>query len=111
MMTPELPKEPKKLFDPESLDIGTPECTPDQIEMMRKVVRRAAAARIIKGGGKVAPPEAKGVVCDIDVRGTKPIAQSSRRVQKLLDKLYELLKGLLTAGLMVPSNSRWALPS
>ncbi|KAE8952932.1 hypothetical protein PR001_g33091, partial [Phytophthora rubi] len=61
--------------------------------------------------GNALPPPAYGVVCDIDVQGHAPIKQRARRVPlKHLEKLYELLKGLLKAGLVAFSNSPWASP-
>ncbi|GMF57254.1 unnamed protein product [Phytophthora fragariaefolia] len=47
----------------------------------------------------------------LDYGGHKPIKQRDRRVPlKHLKKLYELLKGLLKAGLIAFSNSPWASP-
>ncbi|KAE8887178.1 hypothetical protein PF010_g3905 [Phytophthora fragariae] len=61
--------------------------------------------------GNALPPPAYGVVCDIDVQDHDPIKQRARRVPlKHLEKLYELLKGLLKAGLVAFSNSPWASP-
>ena len=61
--------------------------------------------------GNALPPPARGVVCDIDVAGHQPVAQRARRVPpELLGKLYELLKGLLSAGLIRHSDSPWASP-
>ncbi|KAG3077052.1 hypothetical protein PI125_g21369 [Phytophthora idaei] len=52
---------------------------------------------------------AYGVVCDIDVQGHPPIKQRARRVPlRYLQKLYELLKGLLKAGLIAYSDYPWA---
>ncbi|POM72383.1 Hypothetical protein PHPALM_10906 [Phytophthora palmivora] len=51
--------------------------------------------------GNALPPPAYGVVCDIDVQGHAPIKQRARRTPlRFLGKLYELLKGLLRAGLI-----------
>ncbi|GMF63296.1 unnamed protein product [Phytophthora fragariaefolia] len=63
--------------------------------------------------GYALPPPAYGAICDIDVQGHKPIKQRARRVPLKLEhlkKLYELLKGLLKAGLTAFSNSPWASP-
>ncbi|GMF58164.1 unnamed protein product [Phytophthora fragariaefolia] len=61
--------------------------------------------------GNALPPPAYGTICDIDVQGHQPIKQRARRVPlKHLKKLYELLKGLLKAGLIAFSNSPWASP-
>ncbi|KAE8893788.1 hypothetical protein PF007_g27815 [Phytophthora fragariae] len=67
--------------------------------------------RIMISSGNALPPHAYGVVCDIDVKGHAPIKQRARRVPlRHLRKLYELLKGLLKAGLVAFSDSPWALP-
>ncbi|KAE9082143.1 hypothetical protein PF007_g22388 [Phytophthora fragariae] len=61
--------------------------------------------------GNALPPPAYGVVCDIDVQGHPPIKQKARRTPlRFLGKLYELLKGLLTARLVSFSDSPWASP-
>ena len=63
------------------------------------------------GDGNALPPPARGVVCDIDVGDTAPIAQKPRRIpEHQLVKVYELLKKLLLAGLIVFSKSPWASP-
>ena len=50
-------------------------------------------------------------VCDIDVGDHPPVAQRARRLPlNILAKLYELLKGLLRAKLIVVSKSPWASP-
>ncbi|OWY90176.1 hypothetical protein PHMEG_00041818 [Phytophthora megakarya] len=65
--------------------------------------------RISSGNGL--PPPAYGVVCDIDVNNHDPIKQRARRIPlRYLQKLYELLKGLLKAGLIAFSDSPWASP-
>ncbi|KAE8951277.1 hypothetical protein PR001_g33793, partial [Phytophthora rubi] len=61
--------------------------------------------------GNALPPPAYGVVCDIDVQGHAPIKQRARRIAlRHLQKLYELLKGLLKADLVAFSDSPWASP-
>ncbi|KAG3060829.1 hypothetical protein PI125_g24829 [Phytophthora idaei] len=66
---------------------------------------------IMIASGNALPPPAYGVVCDIDVQGHPPIKQRARRVPlRHLQKLYELLKGLLKAGLIAFSDSPWASP-
>ncbi|OWZ23627.1 LOW QUALITY PROTEIN: hypothetical protein PHMEG_0001479 [Phytophthora megakarya] len=55
------------------------------------------------------PPPAYGVVGDIDVQGHPPIKQKTRRTPlRYLSKMYELLKGLLLAGLITLSHCPWA---
>ncbi|GMF40704.1 unnamed protein product [Phytophthora fragariaefolia] len=61
--------------------------------------------------GNALPPPAYGVVCDIDVQEHPPIKQKARRIPlRHLKQLYELLKGLLKAGLIAFSDSPWASP-
>ncbi|POM76328.1 Hypothetical protein PHPALM_6441 [Phytophthora palmivora] len=67
--------------------------------------------KIMISSGNALPPPAYGVVCDIDVLGHAPIKQRARRTPlRFLGKLYELLKGLLRAGLITFSDSPWASP-
>ncbi|OWZ07280.1 hypothetical protein PHMEG_00020346 [Phytophthora megakarya] len=55
--------------------------------------------------------ETYGVVCGIDVQGHMPIKQRALWTPlRVLEKLYELLKGLLRAGLITFSDSPWASP-
>ena len=59
--------------------------------------------------GNALPPPAYGAVCDIDVGGHDPIKQRARRIPlRHLKKLYKLLKGLLSAGLIAFSDSPWS---
>ncbi|GMF36165.1 unnamed protein product [Phytophthora fragariaefolia] len=61
--------------------------------------------------GNALPTPAYGVVCDIDVQEHPPIIQKARRIPlRHLQQLYELLKGLLKAGLIAFSDSPWASP-
>ncbi|KAE8993526.1 hypothetical protein PR001_g20647 [Phytophthora rubi] len=81
----------------------------EQYNKLVKVLRRHT--KIMISSGNALPPPAYGVVCDIDVQDHDPIKQRARRVPlKHLEKLYELLKGLLKAGLVAFSNSPWASP-
>ncbi|GMG18272.1 unnamed protein product [Phytophthora fragariaefolia] len=67
--------------------------------------------KIMIASGNALPPPAYGIVCDIDVGGHAPIKQRARRIPlHQLKKLYELLKGLLKAGLIAFSDSPWASP-
>ncbi|GMF17692.1 unnamed protein product [Phytophthora fragariaefolia] len=67
--------------------------------------------RIMISNGNALPPPAYGVVCDIDVQGHPPIKQKAHRIPlRHLKQLYELLKGLLMAGLIAFSDSPWASP-
>ncbi|KAG3203336.1 hypothetical protein PC129_g22924 [Phytophthora cactorum] len=61
--------------------------------------------------GNALPLPAYGVVCDIDTQGHTPNKQRARRVPlRYIGKLYELLRALLRAGLIVFSDSPWASP-
>jgi hypothetical protein len=83
--------------------------TPD--EQARLVAMLQTHEYIMISSGNALPPPAYGVVCDIDVEDHRPIKQRARRTPlKHLKKLYELLKGLLKAGLIAFSNSPWASP-
>ncbi|GMG17673.1 unnamed protein product [Phytophthora fragariaefolia] len=83
--------------------------TPSQRGKLVKALK-AQEGIMIASGNALSPP-AYGTICDIDVQGHKPIKQRARRVPlKHLKKLYELLKGLLKAGLIAFSNSPWASP-
>ncbi|GMF46116.1 unnamed protein product [Phytophthora fragariaefolia] len=65
--------------------------------------------RIMISSGNTLPPPAYGVVSDINVH--PPIKQKSQRIPlRHLEQLYELLKGLLKAGLIAFSDSPWASP-
>ncbi|GMF10181.1 unnamed protein product [Phytophthora lilii] len=82
-----------------------------QDEQQRLIDVLKAHETIMISSGNALPPPAYGVVCDIDVGDHPPIKQRARRVPlRHLRKLYELLKGLLTAGLVAFSDSPWASP-
>ncbi|OWY94498.1 hypothetical protein PHMEG_00035744, partial [Phytophthora megakarya] len=56
---------------------------------------------IMISSGNALPPPVYGMVCDTDVQGHAPIKQRARRIPlRHLQKLSELLKGLLKAGLI-----------
>ncbi|KAE8988582.1 hypothetical protein PR002_g21722 [Phytophthora rubi] len=82
------------------------------LDLQEKVVRVLMEhEKIMISSVNALPPPAYGVVCDIDVQGHPPIKQKARRVPlRHLKKLYELLKGLLKAGLVSFSTSPWASP-
>ncbi|GMF17584.1 unnamed protein product [Phytophthora lilii] len=80
-------------------------------EQRRLIDVLKAHEAIMISSGNALPPPAYGVVCDIDVSNHSPIKQRARRIPlRHLKKLYELLKGLLTAGLVAFSDSPWASP-
>ncbi|KAH9110487.1 hypothetical protein AeMF1_014721 [Aphanomyces euteiches] len=98
--------EPVKIED---LDYGEADQSGEEKEKMRKVLAKYQKYFIQSGNGL--PPAARGAVCDINVKGAKPIAQRARRVRpEHLKQLFELLKGLLDYGLITFSNSPWASP-
>ena len=58
------------------------------------------------GKGNALPPAARGAVCDIDVSGINPVAQRVRPVApKFREKFADLIKGLLSAKIILPSTS------
>ncbi|OWY94464.1 reverse transcriptase [Phytophthora megakarya] len=59
---------------------------------------------------KLQPP-ARGVVCDIDVGESKPVALHARQIAaSFLVKVFELLKKMLEAELIEHSESEWSSP-
>ena len=96
--------------DISTADIGEEgETTPEEVQQLRDVLETHRT--IFLGHGNALPPPARGIVCDIDVGDNKPIAQRSRRIPPhLLEKVFELIKRLLEAGLIEFSDSDWASP-
>ncbi|POM81057.1 Reverse transcriptase [Phytophthora palmivora] len=87
----------------EDLQIGDAKInTQEEIERLVQIIIWKRKHLLI-GKGNALPPAAKGVVCDIDVGNAKPDAQ-------LLRKLYQLIKGLLSARMIRHSTSPWASP-
>ncbi|GMF24245.1 unnamed protein product [Phytophthora fragariaefolia] len=85
--------------------------TLDPIAQLKLVETLRRHEEIMIASGNALPPTACGVVCDIDVRGHAPIKQRARPIPlKYLRRLYDLLKGLLEAGLIAFSSSPWASP-
>ncbi|OWY96041.1 hypothetical protein PHMEG_00033793 [Phytophthora megakarya] len=81
----------------------------DEQRKLAEVLQRHEGIMI--ASGNALPPPAYGVVCDIDVQGHMPIKQRARRTSlRVLEQLYELLKGPLRAGLITFSDSPWASP-
>ncbi|KAE9316802.1 hypothetical protein PF008_g18912 [Phytophthora fragariae] len=90
-------------------NVRHPELSLDPQEKVVRVVKEHE--KIMISSGNTLPPPAYGVVCDIDVQEHPPIKQKARRMPlRHLKKLYELLKGLLKAGLVSFSTSPWASP-
>ena len=90
------------------LDVGELENTKRELKQMKDILWKYK--HVLHKGGSM-PPAAKGVYCDIDVKGHKPVAQRARAVPKhLIPKLYDLLKNLLECKLIQFSVSPWASP-
>ncbi|OWY97520.1 hypothetical protein PHMEG_00031929, partial [Phytophthora megakarya] len=88
-------------------NVENPSFVGDQQRRLDNVLKIHEAIMI--SSGNALPPLAYGAVCDIDVQGHAPIKQRARRIPlRRLLKLYELLKGVLKAGLIAFSDSRWA---
>ncbi|OWZ11380.1 reverse transcriptase [Phytophthora megakarya] len=96
--------------DIEAADVGEPgESTEAQEKQLESILKRHK--KIFLGDGNAAPPPARGVICDLDVGDTRPVAQRPRSVgPHLAIKVYELLKKLLEATLIEHSESPWASP-
>ncbi|OWY98991.1 hypothetical protein PHMEG_00030094 [Phytophthora megakarya] len=78
-------------------NVKNPSFVGDQQRRLDDVLKKHEVIMI--SSGNALPPPAYGVVCDIDVQGHAPIKQRARRILlRHLQKLYELLKGLLKAG-------------
>ncbi|POM60841.1 hypothetical protein PHPALM_30247, partial [Phytophthora palmivora] len=91
-------------------DIGDPTMD-DEEEIERLVQIIWKRKHLLIGKGNALPPAAKGVVCDIDVGNAKPVAQRCRKVAiPFREKLYQLIKGLLSARMIRYSTSPWASP-
>ncbi|POM72983.1 Hypothetical protein PHPALM_10217 [Phytophthora palmivora] len=70
--------------------------TQEEIERLVQIIWKRK--HLLIGKGNALPPPAKGVVCDIDVGNAKPVAQRCRKVAiQFREKLYQLIKGLLSA--------------
>jgi hypothetical protein len=106
---PEFSPDPPPPPDMSTVQIGGEGLSADETQAMRDVLEEYKD--IFISSGNALPKPAKGVVCDIDVGDSAPVAQRARRVPPhLMEKLYELLKGLLRAGLIKHSESQWASP-
>ncbi|OWY96553.1 hypothetical protein PHMEG_00033154, partial [Phytophthora megakarya] len=106
---PDLTEHSVTELDYTALNVKNPSFIGDQQRRLDDVLKKHEA--IMVSSGNALPPPAYGVVCDIDVQGHAPIKQRARRIPlRHLHKLYELLKGLLKAGLIAFSDSPWALP-
>ncbi|GMF52931.1 unnamed protein product [Phytophthora fragariaefolia] len=106
---PDLTVPASTILDYDAPNVQNP--TLDPIAQLNLVATLRRHEEIMIASGNALPPSAYGVVCDIDVRGHAPIKQRARRIPlKYPRKLFELLKGLLDAGLIAFSSSPWASP-
>nr|KAE8924084.1 hypothetical protein PF009_g25678 [Phytophthora fragariae] len=82
----------------EDIQVGDPAVnTAEEIDRLRRLIWRHR--HLLIGKGNALPPAARGIVCDIDVRGAKPIAQRVRKVAPpFREKLSDLIKGLHELG-------------
>ncbi|KAJ0391013.1 hypothetical protein P43SY_010273 [Pythium insidiosum] len=108
-LIPEVPDADRDISI-EDVQVATGEDVPAEwVDRVKQIVWRRK--EYLMGKRNARPPAARGVVCDIDVGDARPIAQRCRRVPpQYSEKLYELIKGLLDAGFIVPSTSPWASP-
>ncbi|OWY98817.1 reverse transcriptase [Phytophthora megakarya] len=109
VMLPEL-SELHPECDIDQADVGVPgETSPEDESRMRAILKRHR--KMFLGDGNAAPAPARGVVCDLDVGGAKPIALRPRSIgPHVAVKVYELLKKLLENNLIEHSESQWASP-
>ncbi|GMF57192.1 unnamed protein product [Phytophthora fragariaefolia] len=106
---PDLTEAASTTLDYTGPHVRHPSLSVEQQDRVVKVLK--SHERIMIASGNALPPPAHGVVCDIDVQGHPPIKQKARRIPlRHLKQLYELLKGLLKAGLIAFSDSPWASP-
>ncbi|OWY94760.1 reverse transcriptase, partial [Phytophthora megakarya] len=91
-------------------NVGVPGVTTPGMEAkMRGILKHHRS--IFLGDGNAAPAPARGVVCDIDVGGAKPVALRARQIAApFLVKVFELLKKLLEAELIEHSESERSSP-
>ncbi|OWY90264.1 hypothetical protein PHMEG_00041693 [Phytophthora megakarya] len=106
---PDLTEPSSTVLDYTEPNVVNENLSEDEQRKLVEVLQRHEGIMI--ASGNALPPPAYGVVCDIDVQGHMPIKQRARRTPlRVLEKLYELLKGLLRAGLITFSDSPWASP-
>ncbi|OWZ02946.1 reverse transcriptase, partial [Phytophthora megakarya] len=96
------------------LKIGRPEgVDPDEATEMEERLRHIVwkKRKWLIGKGDTLPPAAKGVICDIDVGNTRPVAQRVRKFSsQFREKLANMFQGLLSARMIRASKSPWASP-
>ncbi|OWZ09709.1 reverse transcriptase [Phytophthora megakarya] len=85
----------------------TTEDTPEEIDRFCQRIWKLQHLSI--GEGNALPPTARGVVCDIDVDGARPIVLKCRKLRiQFREKLADLIKGLLSAKMISYSRAPWA---
>ncbi|OWY91752.1 reverse transcriptase, partial [Phytophthora megakarya] len=107
-----LPEVPVTTEDVRIEDIqlcGSDNQTPEEIERLSQKIWKFR--HLLIGKGNALPPAARGVVCDIDVGGARPIALKCRKLRiQFREKVADLVKGLLSAKMTNYSRSPWASP-
>ncbi|OWZ10886.1 reverse transcriptase [Phytophthora megakarya] len=89
---------------------GSDNQTPEIIDRLRQRIWKFR--HLLIGKGNAFPPAARGVMCDIDVGGARPIALKCRKLQiQFREILADLIKGLLSAKMINYSRSPWASPT
>jgi hypothetical protein len=90
--------------------VGVPgETSPEMNAQVQRILEKHH--EILLGDGNAVPAPARGVVCELDVGDSKPVAQRSRPIRpQHLQKVYDLLKKLLETKLIEYSESDWASP-
>ncbi|OWY95993.1 reverse transcriptase, partial [Phytophthora megakarya] len=107
-----LPEGPVTTEDVKIEDIqlcGSGNQTPEEIDRLRQRIWKFR--HLLIGKGNALPPAARGVVCDIDVGGARPIALKCRKLRiQFREKLADLIEGLLSVKMINYSRSPWAYP-
>ncbi|GMF52037.1 unnamed protein product [Phytophthora fragariaefolia] len=106
---PDLTEAASTTLDYTGPHVRHPSLSIEQQDRVVKVLK--SHERIMISSGNALPPPAYGVVSDIDVQEHPSIKQKARRIPlRHLKQLYDLLKGLLKAGLTAFPDSPWASP-
>jgi hypothetical protein len=94
----------------EDLQVGDPDDnTEEDIRRLRYIVW--SHRHLLIGKGNALPPAAVDAICDIDVGDATPITQRVRKIApRFREKVSGLLKGLLSAKIIMHSTSPWASP-
>ncbi|OWY93902.1 reverse transcriptase [Phytophthora megakarya] len=106
---PEVPVATKDVRIEDIQRCGSDNQTPEEIDRLRQKIWKFR--HLLIGKGNTLPPAPRGVVCDIDVGGARPIALKCRKLRiQFREKLADLIKGLLSAKMINYSRSPWASP-